>query len=150
MTPRILTVLSSPLKNASEALLKEYSQDIKFDVVYLSSEPKEKILKKDVDLDFSIFDNYDIVCPIGADSLKHVCGLTGITKYNGNVVKEKFIPILDPNTVFVKPQYADEIVKAFNRIKSIFKGDQPIFNKNFHLLQIHPAEDFLNITITFL
>jgi len=140
MTSRILTVLSSPLKNASEALLKEYSQDIKFDVVYLSSEPKEKILKKDVDLDFSIFDNYDIVCPIGADSLKYVCGLTGITKYNGNVVKEKFIPILDPNTVFVKPQYADEIVKAFNRIKSIFKGDQPIFNKKDYRYYSDPKD----------
>jgi DNA polymerase I-like protein with 3'-5' exonuclease and polymerase domains len=133
MTKKFALVLSSPLKNATPSLLKEYSGNIKFDVLYLSSEPKEKILKKDVDLDMSVFSTYDIICPVGAESLKYACGLTGITKYNGSVVNDKFIPIIDPNMVFIKPQYGDDLVKAFKKINSIVSGEQPLtFDKQYH------------------
>ena len=91
---KLAIVLSSPLKNNIPALFREYAGNIKFETIYLSSEPKEKILKKDVDLTLSILDEFDIVCPIGAEPLKYVCGLTGITKYNGIVVNEKYLPIL--------------------------------------------------------
>lgn len=130
---KILLVLASPLKNAVPSLLKEYANGLQFDTVYLSSEPKEKILKGDVNLNFGVFDNYNIVCPVGAEALKQVCGLTGITKYNGSVVKEKFIPILDPNMTFVKPQYTDDLRKAFTKIHSIIKGDTPmLFDKTYY------------------
>lgn len=133
MTQKFALVLSSPLKNATPSLLKEYCGNIKFEVLYLSSEPKEKILKKDVDLDMSIFSTYDIICPVGAESLKYTCGLTGITKYNGSVVNEKFIPIIDPNMVFIKPQYGDDLVKAFKKINNIISGEQPLtFDKKYH------------------
>jgi len=133
MPQKILLVLSSPLKNAVPSLLKEYATNIQFDTAYLSSEPKEKILKNDVDINRDIFNDYEIICPVGAEPLKHVCGLTGITKYNGNVVNEKFIPILDPNMVFIKPQYADDLKKAFSKINSIVKGETPLLhNKTYH------------------
>ena len=133
MTQKFALVLSSPLKNATPSLLKEYSGNISFDVLYLSSEPKEKILKKDVDLDMSIFSTYDILCSVGAEALKYACGLTGITKYNGSVVNEKFIPIIDPNMVFIKAQYGDDLVKAFKKINSVISGEQPlVFNKTYH------------------
>jgi DNA polymerase I-like protein with 3'-5' exonuclease and polymerase domains len=133
MSKKCLLVLSSPLKNAVPGLLKSYANGITFDSVYLSSEPKEKILKKDVDLDFKVFNDYEVVCPVGAEPLKFTCGLTGITKYNGSVVKEKFVPILDPNMVFIKPQYADDITKAFKKLNSILSGEQPLlFDKFYH------------------
>jgi DNA polymerase I-like protein with 3'-5' exonuclease and polymerase domains len=116
---KLAIVLSSPLKNNIPALFKEYAGNIQFETLYLSSEPREKILKKDVDLSLSVLDEFDVVCPIGAEPLKHVCGLTGITKYNGIVVNEKFLPILDPNMTFIKPQYRDDIQKAFDKLKNI-------------------------------
>jgi DNA polymerase I-like protein with 3'-5' exonuclease and polymerase domains len=116
---KLAIVLSSPLKNNIPALFREYAGNVKFETLYLSSEPKEKILKKDIDLSLSVLDEFDVVCPIGAEPLKHVCGLTGITKYNGIVVNEKFLPILDPNMTFIKPQYRDEIQKAFDKLKNI-------------------------------
>jgi DNA polymerase I-like protein with 3'-5' exonuclease and polymerase domains len=121
---RVALVLTSPLKNNIPALLKQYAGNINFDSFYLSSEPKEKILKKDVDLNLEILNEYDIVCPVGAEGLKYVCGLTGITKYNGVLVDNKYVPILDPNMVFVKPQYSDDIVKAFDRLKRLISGEQ--------------------------
>ncbi len=133
MNKKLLYVLPSPLKNAVPTLLKDYSDDLQFDVSYLSKEPKEKILKKDIEgFDYKIFDKYDIICPVGSDSLKYACGLTGITKYNGSVVNDKFIPILDPNMVFIKPQYADELHKAFKKIKSIVNGEQPLLFDKYY------------------
>lgn len=130
---KLAIVLSSPLKNNIPALFREYAGNIKFETIYLSSEPKEKILKKDVDLTLSILDEFDIVCPIGAEPLKYVCGLTGITKYNGIVVNEKYLPILDPNMTFIKPQYRDDIHKAFDRLKKLINGEEAIAHqKNYH------------------
>jgi DNA polymerase I-like protein with 3'-5' exonuclease and polymerase domains len=125
---KLAIVLSSPLKNNIPALFKEYAGNIQFETLYLSSEPREKILKKDVDLSLSILDEFDVVCPIGAEPLKHVCGLTGITKYNGIVVNEKFLPILDPNMTFIKPQYKDDIQKAFDKLKNIINKVEVIAN----------------------
>lgn len=130
---KLAIVLSSPLKNNIPALFREYAGNIKFETIYLSSEPKEKILKKDVDLTLSILDEFDIVCPIGAEPLKYVCGLTGITKYNGIVVNEKYLPILDPNMTFIKPQYRDDIHKAFDRLKKLINGEEAIAHeKQYH------------------
>ena len=130
---KLAIVLSSPLKNNIPALFREYAGNIKFETLYISSEPKEKILKKDVDLTMSILDEYDIVCPIGSEPLKYVCGLTGITKYNGIVVNEKYLPILDPNMTFIKPQYRDDIQKAFDRLKKLINGEEAIAHeKQYH------------------
>lgn len=129
---KIALVLSSPLKNNVPALLREYSGNLKFEVLYLSSEPKDKLLKKDVDLSLSILEEFQIVCPVGAEPLKYVCGLTGITKYNGLVVDEKYLPILDPNMTFVKPQYKDDIAKAFDRLKKLVNGEEILaHDKNY-------------------
>lgn len=129
---KIALILNSPLKNNIPGLLKEYAGNIKFEPLFLSSEPKDKILKKDVDLNINILSDYDLVCPVGADALKHVCGLTGITKYNGILVNEKYVPLLDPNTVFIKPQYRDELVKAFDRIKKLVIGEETLVNNKFY------------------
>jgi len=130
---KLAIVLSSPLKNNIPALFREYAGNIKFETLYLSSQPKEKILKKDVDLTLSALDEFDVVCPIGAEPLKYVCGLTGITKYNGIVVNEKYLPILDPNMTFIKPQYREDITKAFDRLKKLINGEEAIAHtKTYH------------------
>jgi DNA polymerase I-like protein with 3'-5' exonuclease and polymerase domains len=130
---KLALVLSSPLKNNIPALLREYAGNIKFETVYLTTEPKDKILKKDVNLSMDVLDNYDIVCPVGAEALKYVCGLTGITKYNGIVVNEKYLPILDPNMTFIKPQYRDDIHKTFDRLKKLINGEEAIASeKDYH------------------
>jgi DNA polymerase I-like protein with 3'-5' exonuclease and polymerase domains len=130
---KVALVLTSPLKNNIPGLLKQYSGNITFDSFYLSSEPKEKILKKDVDLDIGSLNDYDIVCPVGAEGLKYICGLTGITKYNGILVDNKYLPILDPNMVFVKPQYSDDITKAFDRLKRLISGEQPLTHEKTYI-----------------
>ena len=142
MTTKLAYVLSSPLKQDTKTKLRPFAKGLDFDVYYLSSEPKEKILKKDVDLDLSILDSYDIVSPVGAESLKYTCGLTGILKYAGQVINDKYIPIIDPNMLAIKPQYRVELQKSFDKINSVVSGDQPLkYEKDY--AYIDTAETFL-------
>ena len=90
---KFVYVLSSSVKKDTPIKLKPFAKGLDFDVKFLCSDPKEKILKKDVDLDLSELDEYDLVCPVGAEALKYVCGVTGILKYAGNVVNERYVPI---------------------------------------------------------
>lgn len=139
---RIALVLSSPLKADTVSKLKTFSKGINFEVLYLSSSPIEKILKKNVDLDLTVLDEYDVVCPVGADALKYTAGLTGILKYAGQIVEEKYIPIIDPNMLSIKPQYRLELQKCFDKIKSVLDGEQPlVYEKDYAYISI--AEEFI-------
>ena len=85
MTDKSLAfVFSCPTETPAASLITKFAPGLKnFDVLYLSETKKDKILIKDLTLDFTKLDAYDIVVPVGADSLKHVCKLTNVTKYNG-------------------------------------------------------------------
>ena len=141
MNLKLVYIISSPNKQDIPIKLKSFSKGLDFDVLFLCSSPKEKILKKDVDLDMSLLDDYDIICPVGAESLKYTCGLTGILKYAGNVVNEKFIPIIDPNMLSIKPQYRVELKKCFDKIKSVVSGEEVIINEKDYAY-INTSDEF--------
>ena len=139
---KVALVISSPLKADTVSKLKSFSKGIDFEVKYLSSEPLEKILKKNVDLDLTTLDEYDIICPVGAESLKYTSGLTGILKYAGQIVEEKYIPIIDPNMLSIKPQYRLELQKCFDKVRSVLAGEQPlVYEKDY--AYISTSEEFL-------
>ena len=49
--------------------------------------------------------------------------MTGITKYNGVFIEKKYIPIIHPKLTIFKPQYQEDIQKAFSMIEKVKKGD---------------------------
>ena len=73
-------------------------------------------------MDLTILDEYDIICPIGAESLKYACKETGVTKYNGTLIKDRIFPILDPSYITFKPQYEEDVKKAINFISFLQSG----------------------------
>ena len=107
-------VFASKAEKSPESVIKKYIPELvdDYDIHFLCSDNKEKILKKDIDMDINILDDYKLVCPIGAESLKYTAGMTGITKYNGVHIEKKYLPIMHPNLIVFKPQYEDEIIKA--------------------------------------
>lgn len=135
-------VVSSPLKNATKAALKPY-HSFDFDVAYLCDSPKEKILKKDVTLNIEqLKTDYDLICPVGADLLKHITGKTGIMKYNGFTIDDKIIPIIDPNLLVIKPQYEDDLKTAFAKIKLFANNiDTPKIPKDYQYLDSEQSLD---------
>tara|TARA_Y100000034_G_scaffold136800_2_gene215905 strand:+ start:1420 stop:3666 length:2247 start_codon:yes stop_codon:yes gene_type:complete len=119
-------VFPSKAVEDTDRLFKAFT-DIEYDSIFLCSENLPKILKKNIDLDMSILEDYDLVCPVGAEALKYVCGLTGITKYNGILTNEKYVPLLNPALLEFKPQYRDDIQAAFTKvIHPVLEGTRSI------------------------
>ena len=124
MTNTIAFIFASASEKNPTKILSDYDKKIgSYDTYFLCSKEKEKILKKDVDLDLTQLDKYQVVCPVGAEALKYVCGMTGITKYNGVFIEKKYIPVIHPKLTIFKPQYQDDIHKAFSMIEKVKKGD---------------------------
>jgi len=116
-------VFASAAEKDPNKVINKYLKGIDYDTKFLHSGSKEKILKKDLDLDMSELDGYKILCPIGADALKYVAGMTGIQKYNGVFIEKKYLPIMHPNITIIKPQMEDEIQRAFAQIPKLLDGE---------------------------
>lgn len=117
-------VFPSVAERNAEGIINKYLKGVEYDIKYLCSTDKEKILKKDVDLDLTTLEGYKIVCPVGAESFKYVAGMTGIQKYNGIFVEKRYLPIMHPNIVVVKPQLEADIAGAFNKIPVLLSGEE--------------------------
>jgi len=124
MTKEVCFVFPSTAETSADKIISKYIKDVDYDVKYLCSVPKEKILKKDIDLDLSELNEYRIIATVGAESLKYTAGMTGIQKYNGVFIEKRYLPIMHPNITIIKPQLEDEIVKAFNQIPKILAGGE--------------------------
>ena len=116
-------VFASNSEKDADGVIGKYFADAEYDIKFLCSSKKEKILKKDIDLDLTELDSYKLICPIGAESLKYTAGLTGVQKYNGVFVEKRYLPIMHPNMTIFKPQLNDDIVSAFSKIKPILQDD---------------------------
>lgn len=126
MSKKIAFVYPAKINNPDKALTKFMDKPVQdqADYVFLCSQEKEKILKKDIDCDIEkLKSDYEIIVPIGAESLKYVCGLTGITKYNGMFIEKKYLPLLNPSMIVFKPQYEEDIIKAFSMLNRILAGE---------------------------
>lgn len=120
-------VFASAAESAPEQIINKYLSNVKYDIKYLCSSPKEKILKKDIDLDMNELEGYKIVSPVGAEALKYTAGITGVQKYNGVFVEKRYLPIMHPNITIIKPQLEQDIASAFSKIPKILDGED--FNK---------------------
>ena len=116
-------VFASNAEKDAEGVIGKYFSDADFDIKFLCSAKKEKILKKDVDLELEDLNKYKLICPIGAESLKYTAGYTGVQKYNGVFIEKKYLPIMHPNMTIFKPQLNDDIVSAFSKIKPILEDE---------------------------
>jgi DNA polymerase I-like protein with 3'-5' exonuclease and polymerase domains len=144
---KIVLVFPSTVEVDPKTVFAEYMGDLDYDVLYLCSVEKEKILKKDIDLDLSVLEQYDIICPVGAEPLKYVCGLTGITKYNGHVIENKYVPLINPKLTVFKPQYKEDIHKACGKLKSLNVGNyvRPTIEKDYrHITDEYEYVKFLH------
>ncbi len=136
-------VFASAIEKSPNRIIDKYLKDIPYDIKFLCSGEREKILKKDVDLDLSELNSYKIVCPIGAEALKYTAGMTGIQKYNGVYIEHKYLPIMHPNIILVKPQTEDDIKKAFNQIPKILKDEvlQSVNTKDYCFVETQEQLD---------
>ena len=116
-------VFPSTAEKDANKIIDKYLKGVEYDVKFLNSTGKEKILKKDIDLDMSELNDYKIKVCVGAESLKYVAGMTGVQKYNGVFLEKKYLPIMHPKICIIKPQLEDEIQRAFAQIPKLLSGE---------------------------
>ena len=144
MTNKTLAfVFSCPTETPARSLISKFEPTLTdFEILYLSDIKKERILKKDITLDFTKLDAFDIVVPVGAESLKHICKLTNVTKYNGLQVDSKYFPLMNPNIIIIKPQNSPLIAKALKNIAQAQKGELKVVSNEKDYQYINTKEAF--------
>jgi len=70
--------------------------DFEYDRFALCSDSsKQKILKRDVDIEIDT-DSYDWLILVGSEPFKMYTRKTSITEYNGKIIDDKFLALINP------------------------------------------------------
>lgn len=116
---KVLLVETKPSRNSYSDLNFEY------DRVSLTTDPNlKKVLKRDVEIETSIADDYDWVILVGSEPFKLFTSKTSVMEYAGKVVDEKFIPTINPGMLAFKPEMKPLWEEAVKSINSYVSGDR--------------------------
>ena len=101
-----------------------YEEYFKFDYdrFQLVSSNKSKVLKRDITLDYEKLEVYDLVILIGAEPCKHIAQIGNVTKYAGHIVKDRYIPMLNPVAVKFNPGIKDTLDGALTKLHNHING----------------------------
>lgn len=99
-----------------------FPDNAEVDIFHLSSKKLTKILKKDVDLVINT-DDYNFIVLVGSEATKHFTGVTSVTQYSGQLVKEKYIPVINPSMATFKPEILPALEQARDKMLAIFSGN---------------------------
>lgn len=102
----------------------DYSKyfDFEFEVFHMSSIPIQKLLKKDVDLDRTLLDPFELVILVGSEAAKEYAKISSVTNYQGLLVDDKWIPLSNPSMLVFKPEGKPDFDRAVDKIKGYVAG----------------------------
>jgi len=129
---KVAIVQAKPSKNDYKELFEDAFE---FDLYSLCSDPTiQKVLKKDVDIEINI-PEYDWVILVGSEPLKYFTKLTSITSYSGQVVNEKYLPVINPAMLRFKPEaqrpWDDSRMKIMLRVSGKLKDAEIDYSEIF-------------------
>ena len=87
-----------------------------------SDSGKQKILKRDVDIEIDI-DSYDWLILVGSEPFKHFTRKTSITEYNGKIVDDKFLGLINPAMIKFRPEAKKSFEEAVESITGYVSGE---------------------------
>jgi DNA polymerase I-like protein with 3'-5' exonuclease and polymerase domains len=106
-------------KGFSDAYKEYFNFD--YDRFELTNSKKSKILKRDITLT-ETFEDYDYVVLVGKEPAKFIGQCTNVTKFAGHIVKDKFIPMLNPIAVKFNPGIKDTLDGALKKLHAHIDG----------------------------
>ena len=87
-----------------------------------SDSSKRKILKKDVDIEIDV-DAYDWLILVGSEPFKNFTRKTSITEYNGKIIDDKFLALINPAMIKFRPEAKKSFEEAVESITGYVSGD---------------------------
>lgn len=124
---KVAVIEKCPSKNSFDFF------DFDFDILYLSSRKLKKLLVKDIDLDIpKVIEEYDLIVTVGAEPTKHVAKTNSVTSANGVLVKEKFVPMINPAIAIFKPDQSGAVKHAVKTVESIVTGEYKQYKGEYY------------------
>ena len=78
--------------------------EFEFDRFALCSDSSvPKVLKRNVDLVINT-DDYEWLILVGAEAFKHFTRKSSVTEYNGKIIDEKYLALINPAIIKFKPE----------------------------------------------
>ncbi len=114
--PRIALIDKTPNRT-------NYSKyfEFDFDHYHLCQEQKQKILKKDVDIQINT-DEYDFVVLVGAEPTKHFAKAS-VTNAAGLLLDGKWLPVSNPAMLTFRPEGKPDFERAVSQINKYITGE---------------------------
>jgi len=95
-----------------------------FDKYSLVSKKKDKVLVKDLELDIDeLKKNYRYIILVGAEPCKMVGKISSVTEYQGYLVHDKFLPLVNPMAVKMRPSLEQDFNCSINSINLTIAGE---------------------------
>ena len=117
---KVAIIESKPSRNNYRAL---FNNAFEFDLYHLASNAElVKVLKRDVDIDIDI-DAYEWIILVGSETLKYYTKMTSITSYNGVLIQEKFLPVINPAMIHFKPEAKKPWETARDKVTQYITGE---------------------------
>lgn len=95
-----------------------------FDTFHLVDQKQEKVLKRDVTLDMEeIKGNYEYLILVGKEACKYIADIRSVTEYQGYLVEEKYLALMNPMAVKLRPSLSNAFDKAKENIIETITGN---------------------------
>ena len=102
---------------------REFDGAFDFDQYQLCSDRTiKKVLKRDCDIDIDT-NQYDWIVLVGSDALKYFTKINSVMEYSGKKVEEKFLPVINPVMVRMKPEARKTWTDSKDSIIKYIKGE---------------------------
>ena len=98
---RVAIIEAKPSRNDYSQLFKDAFEFDRYSLT--SNRDIKKVLKKDVDIEIDL-EEYEWVILVGSEPFKYCTKMTSITAYTGQVVDDKFLPVINPAMISFKPE----------------------------------------------
>ncbi len=97
--------------------------EFEFDRFALCSDSSvQKVLKRNVDLEIDT-DNYEWLILVGAEAFKHFTRKSSVTEYNGKIIDEKYLALINPAIIKFKPEAKKSFEEAVESIAKYVSGE---------------------------
>jgi DNA polymerase I-like protein with 3'-5' exonuclease and polymerase domains len=101
-----------------------------FDQYALVDGKREKVLKKDIQLDIpQLKETYKYIILVGKESCKFIADIRSVVDFQGFLVEDKYIALLNPIAVKLNPSRKSAFEKAINDIISVIVEEKDQIKK---------------------
>lgn len=95
--------------------------NLDFDIYALATQNIKRLRKADITIDINVED-YDYIIMVGAESTKYFCKDASVVSHQGYLIDDKFLPIVNPLLVRIKPDNKPAYERAKNNILKYIDG----------------------------